>query len=66
MPFRVGLAPGALSGYESFEGLDPAEWVPRGYAIVNCDARGALDCEGTLAWSSSQASPGRQRLSLII
>jgi putative CocE/NonD family hydrolase len=33
--------------------LDPAEWVPRGYAIVNVDARGAGDSEGDLRWWGS-------------
>ncbi|KAL4889704.1 hypothetical protein BDV59DRAFT_210129 [Aspergillus ambiguus] len=40
MPLRAGIPADRLSGYEDFEGLDPAEWVPRGYAIVNIDPRG--------------------------
>ncbi|KAL5364423.1 hypothetical protein BJX96DRAFT_168262 [Aspergillus floccosus] len=40
MPLRAGIPTDRLSGYEDFEGLDPAEWVPRGYAIVNIDPRG--------------------------
>ncbi|KAL3460183.1 X-Pro dipeptidyl-peptidase C-terminal non-catalytic domain-containing protein [Aspergillus heterothallicus] len=40
MPGRAGIPAERLSGYEDFEGLDPAEWVPRGYAIVNVDPRG--------------------------
>ncbi|KAJ0416228.1 Alpha/Beta hydrolase protein [Aspergillus carlsbadensis] len=40
MPMRAGIPAEKLSGYEDFEGLDPAEWVPKGYAIVNADPRG--------------------------
>ncbi|KAI1501205.1 Alpha/Beta hydrolase protein [Biscogniauxia marginata] len=50
---RAGVPESKLSGYESFEGLDPAEWVPRGYAVVNADARGAGDSEGDLQWGGS-------------
>ena len=46
MPARAGIPQSALSGYEKFEGPDPVEWVPRGYAIVNIDARGIFDSEG--------------------
>jgi putative CocE/NonD family hydrolase len=46
MPGRAGVPESKLSGYESFEGPDPAEWVLRGYAIVNVDARGAMNSEG--------------------
>ncbi|KAI6381836.1 hypothetical protein MCOR25_001066 [Pyricularia grisea] len=49
-PFRCGIPESSLSGYESFEGLDPAEWVGRGYAIVNADARGSGDSEGDIRW----------------
>lgn len=48
VPGRVGVPPNRLSGMEKFEGLDPAEWVSRGYAIVNIDTRGAFDSEGDL------------------
>lgn len=35
---------------------DPAEWVERGYAIVNIDARGAGDSEGDIAfWGQQEA-----------
>lgn len=30
-----------LSGLEKFEGLDPAVWCPKGYAVISVDARGA-------------------------
>ncbi|KAL2819174.1 Alpha/Beta hydrolase protein [Aspergillus granulosus] len=43
MPLRAGIPAERLSGYENFEGtLDPAEWVPRGYAIINVDPRGVV------------------------
>ncbi|CAH0027692.1 unnamed protein product [Clonostachys rhizophaga] len=59
-PFRVGIPESKLSGYENFEGLDPAEWVPKQYAIVNVDARGINDSEGNevakLPWCSGKVS----------
>ena len=33
--------------------LDPAEWVPKQYAIVNVDARGIGDSEGDMRWWST-------------
>ncbi|KAJ5355917.1 hypothetical protein N7517_010526 [Penicillium concentricum] len=55
-PFRVGLHLNQTSGYEKFEGPDPADWVPRGYAIVNIDARGAGDSEGNMVfWGQQEA-----------
>lgn len=55
-PFRVGLHLNQTSGYEEFEGPDPADWVPRGYAIVNIDARGAGDSEGNIVfWGQQEA-----------
>ena len=45
-PFRQGIPQSRLSGFQDFEGPDPAEWVPRGYAIVNVDARGIFDSQG--------------------
>ncbi|KAJ2906975.1 Cocaine esterase [Zalerion maritima] len=50
IPLRAGVAASSLSGYEGFEGLDPAEWVARGYAIVNVDPRGINDSEGNMRW----------------
>jgi predicted acyl esterase len=32
--------PVAFSAWTSWEAPDPAFWVPRGYAVVNCDLRG--------------------------
>ena len=55
-PFRVGLALDRTSGYEKFEGPDPAEWCPRGYAIINTDARGAGLSQGnTHFWGQQEA-----------
>ena len=48
MPGRAGVAESRLSRYESFEGPDPAEWVARGYAIVNVDSRGTMNSEGDI------------------
>jgi predicted acyl esterase len=48
-PYRCGVALERTSGYEKFEGPDPAEWVERGYAIINPDARGAGFSEGDIA-----------------
>ncbi|KAM6529321.1 hypothetical protein FALCPG4_007460 [Fusarium falciforme] len=48
LPYRIGLPEERLSRLEKFESVDPAEWVPRGYAIVNVDIRGSWDSEGDL------------------
>lgn len=48
IPGRFGVAQERLSGYEKFEGLDPAVWTIKGYAIVNVDIRGTWDSEGTI------------------
>lgn len=45
-----------LSGLEKFEGLDPADWCPRGYAIVSVDARGAGNNDGFMGVMGSQES----------
>jgi putative CocE/NonD family hydrolase len=44
----------ALSGYEKFEGLDPAEWCDKGYAIINIDQRGTWNSEGDFTFFSQQ------------
>ncbi|KIX99073.1 uncharacterized protein Z520_05534 [Fonsecaea multimorphosa CBS 102226] len=55
-PFRVGLRLDQTSGYEKFEGPDPADWIHRGYAIVNVDARGANHSEGNIVfWGHQEA-----------
>jgi predicted acyl esterase len=48
----MGIPQSALSGYESWEAPDPAEWVARGYAIVNIDNRGAYGSEGDIRFVS--------------
>lgn len=46
LPWGLGIPKDVLSGLEKFEGPDPADFVPRGFAIVNVDARGSGDSEG--------------------
>ncbi|KAH0344087.1 alpha/beta-hydrolase, partial [Aureobasidium melanogenum] len=53
-PWSLGIKDSELSGLEKFEAPDPADWVPRGYAIVNVDSRGSFDSEGTMAIMGSQ------------
>ncbi|KAL4750002.1 hypothetical protein BDW72DRAFT_213668 [Aspergillus terricola var. indicus] len=43
-----------LSGLEKFEGLDPATWCPRGYAIVSVDTRGAGHSDGLIGVMGAQ------------
>ncbi|KAE8386322.1 Alpha/Beta hydrolase protein [Aspergillus alliaceus] len=68
-PLRVGVSEERLSGYLEFRRLDPptnfmgrpdpAEWIPRGYAVVNVDARGAMDSEGDMRfWGSGDGQDG--------
>ncbi|RMZ72005.1 X-Pro dipeptidyl-peptidase C-terminal non-catalytic domain-containing [Pyrenophora seminiperda CCB06] len=49
-----GVPAGCLSGLERFEGPDPAEYCPRGYAVVNVDARGSGDSEGDIVIMGKQ------------
>jgi uncharacterized protein len=39
--------PVTWSAWTSWEAPDPAYWVPRGYAVVNCDLRGFGTSEGS-------------------
>lgn len=56
LPWRVGIPKDRTSGYETFEGLDPADWCNRGYAVVNVDARGCQFSEGTyFFWGDQEA-----------
>ena len=48
MPGCMGIPKSMRSGFEKFEGPDPAEWTARGYAVVNIDSRGSWDSEGYL------------------
>lgn len=41
-----GVTPGMVSPYATFEGPDPAYWVPQGYAVINVDIRGLWYCGG--------------------
>lgn len=54
LPWNLGIPDGVLSGLEKFEGPDPADFVPRGFAIVNVDARGAGDSEGNVGIMGTQ------------
>ncbi|KAJ1336181.1 hypothetical protein MN608_02929 [Microdochium nivale] len=54
VPWNLGIPSGTLSGLEKFEGPDPAEWVPRGYAVVNIDSRGSFNSEGIMAIMGTQ------------
>ncbi|KXJ86472.1 hydrolase [Microdochium bolleyi] len=38
----------SLSGMEKFEGLDPALWCPKGYAIISVDTRGTGHSDGQI------------------
>ncbi|RSL39576.1 hypothetical protein CEP53_013958 [Fusarium sp. AF-6] len=58
-PCYVGMKTDDYSGYENFEGPDPAFWVPRGYAIVNVDIRGSWHSEGFLHyWGKQEQNDG--------
>jgi predicted acyl esterase len=53
---RSGVPKDWTSGYETFEGLDPADWCRRGYAVVNVDARGCQFSDGTyFFWGEQEA-----------
>ncbi|KAF2009456.1 alpha/beta-hydrolase [Aaosphaeria arxii CBS 175.79] len=53
-PWNLGIPDGTLSGLEKFEGLDPAVWVDRGYAIVSIDTRGTGDSDGRMVIMGTQ------------
>jgi predicted acyl esterase len=54
LQWNMGVPKGALRGLEKFEGPDPAVFVPRGFAIVNVDARGAGDSDGSVVIMGTQ------------
>lgn len=56
VPFRTGVPKSWTSDLEKFEAPDPAEWCPRGYAIVNVDPRGVGDSEGDIFTIGSQVT----------
>lgn len=65
-PFRMGIPYEKLSGYEKFEGPNPADWCERGYAVVDPDARGAMNSEGNLHfWGPQEAMDIYDTLSWI-
>jgi predicted acyl esterase len=48
-----------FSKYAHYEGPDPIYWVPRGYAVVNCDPRGLWHSEGDATyWSNDEGRDG--------
>jgi predicted acyl esterase len=51
---NAGVDQAALSHYTAFEALDPAWWVPRGYAIINPDPRGTWYSEGRATFISPE------------
>lgn len=53
-PWNLGIPGDRLSGLEKFEAPDPADWCPRGYAIINVDSRGSGDSEGVCAIMGTQ------------
>ncbi|KAH6959628.1 Alpha/Beta hydrolase protein [Ilyonectria sp. MPI-CAGE-AT-0026] len=53
IPYRAGVPKLHVSGYEKFEGPDPAEWTQHHYAVVNIDARGAFWSEGDIRYYGS-------------
>ncbi len=56
IPWRAGIPRDWTSDLEKFEALDPAEWCPRGYAIVNVDSRGVFDSDGDMYMLGTQVS----------
>ncbi|KAF5843953.1 hypothetical protein GGP41_001452 [Bipolaris sorokiniana] len=55
-PYRLGIDYNDLSGYETFEGPNPADWIARGYCVVDPDARGTMHSEGDLHfWGPQEA-----------
>ncbi|USP80415.1 CocE/NonD hydrolase [Curvularia clavata] len=66
MPWRVGIPKDMTSGLEKFEAPDPAEWIQRGYAIVNVDARGAFHSEGDIQhWNTQEGRDGYDTIEWI-
>jgi predicted acyl esterase len=48
------VRPGMVSRYATFEGPDPAYWVPQSYAIVNVDIRGMYYSNGDATFVSPE------------
>ena len=51
---NAGVNQDALSPYTAFEALDPAWWVPKGYAIINPDPRGTWHSQGRATYISPE------------
>jgi hypothetical protein len=49
-----GVTQEMVSKYATFEGPDPAYWVPRGYAVINADIRGLWRSEGDATFVSPE------------
>ena len=62
MPGNMGIPKARLSGFEKFEGPDPAEWTARGYAVVNIDSRGSWDSQGYLWYVIARTGKKANRL----
>jgi hypothetical protein len=59
----VGLDNKIVSGYQKFEGPDPAYWCAQGYAVCNPDMRGVIESEGdSVLWDRQE---GRDAYDLI-
>lgn len=60
LPFQYRVfrmpEPVSFSAWTSWEAPDPAHWVPRGYALVNCDLRGSGTSDGVGDLLSQQES----------
>lgn len=54
----LGVGKHTLSGLEKFEAPDPADWCPRGYAIVQPDARGCYHSDADVFIMGTQARTG--------
>jgi predicted acyl esterase len=54
-----GVRPEWYSKYTNFEAPDPLYWIPRGYAIINVDPRGAWQSEGdAIYWGHEEGRDG--------
>lgn len=52
--YRILRQPGRVSSLTGWEAPDPAWWAEQGYAVVNCDLRGAGTSEGSASLFSDQ------------
>jgi predicted acyl esterase len=54
-----GVRPEWISPYTAFEAPDPVRWVPRGYAVIHVDPRGAWHSEGNgVHWGHEEGQDG--------